>query len=264
MVSILPAQRTPWDVIGADVGQAIQGVLPGALERGLERGQIQQGIGQLSQSNPQLKPLLDLLSSVAGTRQGAQYAEALMPEISKLMQANQQTAPGAQKAVRNIKSLLDQRNPSLALPSFGQKGEDQQFKPSGQQIEAPQPSFDQVSRDIQKKMGEQYFPYAHKAENVPSTETKRPQKPLKPPKPIGPVERDRIRAELKKEGVVDPRLQDQYIDQFIKNQKDEYDAAKEGFKNLKEYQDARTLEDDRFFKAVDPALKYLERYSKNK
>lgn len=38
MVSILPSARSPFDVIGADVGQALQGILPQAVEKGYTRG----------------------------------------------------------------------------------------------------------------------------------------------------------------------------------------------------------------------------------
>lgn len=37
MVSILPAERTPFDVIGRDVGQALQGVLPQAVQQMTQR-----------------------------------------------------------------------------------------------------------------------------------------------------------------------------------------------------------------------------------
>jgi len=46
MVSILPNQRTPFDVIGQDVGKALQGVLPGAVQQGFQRGQ---GLGAIDQ-----------------------------------------------------------------------------------------------------------------------------------------------------------------------------------------------------------------------
>jgi hypothetical protein len=46
MVSILPSERTPFDVIGKDVGRALQGVLPGAVQQGFQRGQ---GLGAIDQ-----------------------------------------------------------------------------------------------------------------------------------------------------------------------------------------------------------------------
>ncbi len=47
MVSILPSARSTWDVLGQDVGQALQGVLPGAVQRGFEKGQGLNAIDQL-------------------------------------------------------------------------------------------------------------------------------------------------------------------------------------------------------------------------
>ncbi len=50
MVSILPSERTPFDVIGKDVGRALQGVLPGAVQQGFQRGQGLSAIDQLQES----------------------------------------------------------------------------------------------------------------------------------------------------------------------------------------------------------------------
>lgn len=45
-VSILPSERTPWDVIGRDAGRALQQVLPGAVQQGFQR---QQGLNAIDQ-----------------------------------------------------------------------------------------------------------------------------------------------------------------------------------------------------------------------
>lgn len=50
MVSILPSERTPFDVIGKDVGRALQGVLPGAVQQGFQRGQGLSAIDQLQEA----------------------------------------------------------------------------------------------------------------------------------------------------------------------------------------------------------------------
>ncbi len=50
MVSILPSERTPFDVISKDVGRALQGVLPGAVQQGYQRGQGLGAIDQLQQA----------------------------------------------------------------------------------------------------------------------------------------------------------------------------------------------------------------------
>ena len=46
MVSILPNERSPFEMIGKDVGKALQGVLPGAVQQGYARGQ---GLGAIDQ-----------------------------------------------------------------------------------------------------------------------------------------------------------------------------------------------------------------------
>lgn len=257
MVSILPSERSPWQVLDRAIGRNLENNLPQAVQTGYERGQIQQGLSQVSQSNPELKPILDVLASLAGTRQGAQYAETLIPEITKLMQSKQQASPGAGRAIEDVQSMLGQRTPSIQLPSFGQKPQEPQFNAPNQKVEMPQPSFDNISKNVQKRLGEQYFPFANKAANVPLGETKRPQKPAKPPKPIGPSEENKIRSILAKEGVTRKEVQDDYINKFKQNQTDEYKALQQGYKDLQEYQKARTEEDDRFFTAIGPALKEL-------
>jgi hypothetical protein len=255
MTTILPAETSPWQVIDKAIGNQISQNLPGAVEKGYERAQIQQGLGQLSQTNPELKPILDLMSSVAGTRQGAQYAEALMPEITKIMQTKQQAAPQTGRAVQDIQNMLDTRQQPIQLPSFGEKPQEPTFQQPTKQGQLPQPSFDDVSNGIQERFGEQYFPFAKKAEDVAPGETRRPQKPPKPPKPIGPSEEHKIRSMLAKEGVTRKDVQDDYINRFKQNQADEYKAAQEGYKSLATYQAERAREDDRFFQSVLPSVR---------
>ena len=47
MVSILPSARTPGELISADVGQALQGILPQAVSQGFQRGMGLNAIDQL-------------------------------------------------------------------------------------------------------------------------------------------------------------------------------------------------------------------------
>ncbi len=257
MVSILPTERSPWEAISNSIGHGLSQTLPQAAQNRSETNRIQQGLSQLSGTNPELRPLLDFLSSVSGTRQGAQYAEALAPEITKIMQTKQQASPGAGRAIESINEMLQERQQPMSMPQFGQKPQQPTFKAQNQQFQTPQPSFDQVTQAVKNKLGEQYFPFANKAVNATQGETKRPQKPPMPPKPLGPTERQKIRSKLAEEGVVRKEVQDDYINQFEQIQKDEYKAAQEGYKNFQDYQQARTAEDDRFYQAVSPALKDL-------
>lgn len=51
MVSILPAERSNWDVIGKSIGQNLSNTLPGAVQQGYQR---QQGINAIDQLQQQL------------------------------------------------------------------------------------------------------------------------------------------------------------------------------------------------------------------
>lgn len=257
MTTILPSARTPGDLIFQQLGEGLSQSLPQAAQNRSETNRIQQGLGNLSNSNPELKPLLDFLSSVSGTRQGAQYAEALAPEITKIMQTKQQASPGAGRAIESINEMLQERQQPMSMPQFGQKPQQPTFKAQNQQFQSPQTSIEQASQNLKNKMGEQYFPFANKAINAPQGETKRPQKPPMPPKPIGPAEKQKMRSILSKDGITRKEVQDDIINQMEKTQADEYKAEKEGYQNFQDYQAARQGEDDRFYKAVSPALKDL-------
>lgn len=71
MVSILPGERTPLDVIGKLIGEGLSRTLPGAVQRGYERAALQNSINQL---NPQadifeqLKTLAPALSVPGGAQ----------------------------------------------------------------------------------------------------------------------------------------------------------------------------------------------------
>lgn len=93
MVSILPSERTPWDVIGRDVGRAMERVLPGAVQQGYNRGQLKQGLSKISEisQNPKSTPLETMLASLealAGIPGSERYAAALVPELMKFSNAN--------------------------------------------------------------------------------------------------------------------------------------------------------------------------------
>lgn len=258
MVSILPSERTPFDVLGRDVGNALQQVLPGAVQQGYERGQIQQGLSKVSQQHPELKTLLDSIAPFAGTRQGAQYVETVLPEVLKQIQQQQQVNPQTGKSLSGIDEMLrgmQQPQQRVNLPEFGEQQAAPTFQPPSQPTTKQPASFAEMQDKIKKGLGEQYFPYPIKAENVPFGETRRPQKAPKPPKPIGPVEEQRIRAQLREDGITRKELQDDYINKFKQLQNDEYKAASQGYKDLQEYQKARQEEDDRFFKEVIPSVK---------
>src|ERR1051326_2360285 len=50
MVSVLPGERTQFDVLGKGIGQALQSVLPGAVQQGFQRQQGLNAIDQLQEA----------------------------------------------------------------------------------------------------------------------------------------------------------------------------------------------------------------------
>ena len=137
MVSILPSARTPFDVIGADVGQALQNVLPQAVQQGFQRGQLQnslESISNLSQ-NPQTKPLDLILAAMkagAGIPGSERYLGALIPEIAKFAQANaSQNIPLAGEQQIRDRTDIPQISPRGQAPTFlNQPEQTAQFFPT--------------------------------------------------------------------------------------------------------------------------------------
>jgi hypothetical protein len=244
MTTILPAERTGFDVIGQTLGQSLQQNLGPALQQRNERSQIQNGLDQLGKLYPQLRPYTESMKPFAGTRQGAQYIESLLPEITKAVQAKQMTGgQGQGQGLGAIDELARQYNMSAGGSVTATQNQPQA------------PSFEQSYEKIKSDLGEQYFPTPQKAENVPEGETRRPQRPPRPPKPIGLQEERKIRKNLAEDGITDKTIQDQYVQQVKKNILDEYTANLEGYKGVKEYQAAREKEDARFWNDVQPLVK---------
>lgn len=123
MTTILPSARTPWQVLDQAIGQQISQNLPGAVQRGMERGQIQQGLKQLQNISPEdlknsnpVQLLSQVLGPFAGTEQGAQYAKSIMPyllEQSRIMKEQNATYPGERD-----RQNVPQMNQKEPLPTF--------------------------------------------------------------------------------------------------------------------------------------------------
>lgn len=102
MVSILPGPRSAFDLIGSMIGQNISNVLPGAVQQGYNRGQLQQSLGKIRQiaSNPDSSPLdtiLAVMEAGAGIPGSERYLSTLAPEIAKFAEARRAqniTQPG--------------------------------------------------------------------------------------------------------------------------------------------------------------------------
>ena len=91
MVSILPSQRSPFDVIGADVGQALQSVLPGAVQQGYNRGMLQKSLEDIrnlpsKQNATPLDVLTSMMQAGAGIPGSERYMAQLYPLVMQQMQ----------------------------------------------------------------------------------------------------------------------------------------------------------------------------------
>ncbi len=122
MVSILPSERTPFDVIGKDVGRALQGVLPGAVQQGYQRGQ---GLGAIDQ-------LQEALGAAGGD------INKILPALAKAYTMN----PGLERSGLGQQYLQQAR---LGHAFGGQGGQ-------GQQTQNQQPSVDQQATSQPNQM----------------------------------------------------------------------------------------------------------------
>ncbi len=129
MVSILPSARSPWDLIGASIGQGLQQTLPNAVSQGYQRGQ---GLGAIDQLQQQLQAaggdISKMLPALA-------KAYTLNPNLER--SGLGQTALGFAKAG----SLYGQPNESQPLPSQQiQQGQGQPNipRPTAYNIETPE------------------------------------------------------------------------------------------------------------------------------
>jgi len=129
MVSIIPAERTPWDVIGKKIGANISENLPGAVEQGYNRGMLQQSLAKIRDiaKDPNATPLDAVLATMeagAGIPGSERYLGMLAPEIMKLA-----TAKVAPKT-----PLASELEGGEEMPQMGQRQQLPSFM--GQQREA--------------------------------------------------------------------------------------------------------------------------------
>lgn len=125
MVSILPNQRSPFDLIGSAIGQNLQQVLPGAVQQGYNRGQLQNNLGQLSglaQSGASpLDITLAAMQAGAGIPGSERYLGQIIPMLQQLAAANASQKVGfgqgnqAQPRTHEPIEPLEQRQ---QLPNF--------------------------------------------------------------------------------------------------------------------------------------------------
>lgn len=143
MVTILPAERTPWDVISKAMGQNISQNLPGAVQRGYERQTGMNALDQLEQSirqgvvdpaTGQRRDLTQQELGIGGARAGV-ASENLQRGLGPLMDI-------LSRGAKTSSAFPDQtNNPMQGAPGQGiqnipgQQGESQNNQ--GAQQEAP-------------------------------------------------------------------------------------------------------------------------------
>jgi hypothetical protein len=112
MVSILPAERTPYDVIGNMLGQDIRQNLPGAVAQGYQRGR---GLSALDQAQAEIakNPNDPYAIAMAFAKAGAQN-----PELSRALGPLAQTAM-SQAAVNRAFPQGPGGQPSGGAPAVG-------------------------------------------------------------------------------------------------------------------------------------------------
>lgn len=129
MVSILPNERTPFDVIGKDVGRALQNVLPQAAMQRSNRSALQNSLSNIknTSSNPNasnLDIMLAALQAGAGIPGSERYMAQILPELIKQAEVNRSqnatyagelNQPSPQRN-REIPEPITQRQPA---PEFG-------------------------------------------------------------------------------------------------------------------------------------------------
>lgn len=146
MVSILPSERTPFDVIGKDVGRALQGVMPGAVQQGFQRGQGLSAIDQLQEALgsaggdinkilPALAKAYTLNPNLERSGLGQQYLQQ-----ARLGQAF--GGQGGQGGAQQSPSMPGQQpQGGQPIPSMGGQQQPQQQPSAEQERTGPQPEF---------------------------------------------------------------------------------------------------------------------------
>lgn len=135
-VSILPPGRSSWDVIGSQIGQNLSNVLPGAVQQGYNRGQLQSSLEEIKNISQQqgAKPIDLILSAMkagAGIPGSERYLGQLIPILQQMGLANaSQNAPIAGEKLSNTQQIPRNREPlersfqPQEFPGFlGQQGQ---------------------------------------------------------------------------------------------------------------------------------------------
>lgn len=148
MVSILPSARSPFDVIGADVGRALQGVLPGAVEKGYNRGMLQKSLEDIK-NLPQKEnaSALDVLTSMMQAGAGIPGSERYMAQLYPLVLQQMQGKMAKDLPQPGMGQPPSQQLPSLEGATSSQFGADQQQQ--NLPIALPEPAFEPYKNELE-------------------------------------------------------------------------------------------------------------------
>jgi len=130
MTTILPSARSPWHVIDQAIGQQISQNLPGAVQQGYNRGQLQNSlakIGELAKSGGSpLDVTLAAMQAGAGIPGSEKYLGQIIPMLQQMAAANasQRSPLAGEVAGQQGQTQMRDRSPMesmaqrQALPSF--------------------------------------------------------------------------------------------------------------------------------------------------
>lgn len=251
MVTIVPP-GTQSSMAGANLGSGFSKQVGEMMPTLFERDLVQKGLQQIQDMTPeqiqdmQKNPfgaMAQILSPFAGTRQGAQFADPVLNYAMKMMETGQKGSPEAIKALEGVDKFSE---PGVMTPQ-----EERMKIPKEDKLLSTRERGVQA---IKKGLGEQYFPMYEQPESKEGKETFRPQKPIEAPRPFTAKDKAKSRNLLSQYGIKDKSAQDSILQDVEKERQDLYAAAKEGYKNISEYQQSRIAEDNRFFKQAEPLL----------
>jgi|SRR5580692_349464 hypothetical protein len=133
MVSILPSERSPFDVVGKMIGQQLSQNLPGAVQQGYNRGQLQQSLESIRNlsNTPGTSPLditLEAMKAGAGIPGSERYLGQLIPLLTQYAQAHAgQKAPLAGEQRQPLEPIQQRQQ----LPGFlGQQQQQPDYFPT--------------------------------------------------------------------------------------------------------------------------------------
>lgn len=224
MVQILPQATSYSGELGRSLKEGISSGLEQGSQVGFQRGLLQNSLEDLKNLSSKTTPgelAQKLMFATAGIPGAEKYFQPLYQTLLSDIQSKQKAEDEARMGVARA------NRPELTQDLEGSS---------------------LTHQGLQNVLGEKFFPSIQPQAPLGSPESLKPQKPLMPPEPIGPAEEAKIRKKLREAGITDPGVLDQEIAKIKDYQNDFYNAQKEGFQNIKNYQEARRARDDNFFK----------------